>query len=229
MKIIKRNGTEVDFESSKIVNAIKGANKEVVETKRLTEEEIVSIADYIETKAKESTHNFNVEEIQDMVEDEINKRGKFELGRRYSQYRFKRALIRKGNALDEKLLSIVNYDNEDVKQENSNKNPQVVSIQRDYIAGEVSRDITNRILLDDDIVEAHNQGIIHFHDSDYFMQRMHNCGLVNLKDMFTNGTVISGNLIETPKSFSVACNVMTQIMAQVASVQHGLELRDCRG
>ena len=221
MKIIKRNGTEVDFESSKIVNAIKGANKEVVETKRLTEEEIVSIADYIETKAKESTHNFNVEEIQDMVEDEINKKGKFELGRRYSQYRFKRALIRKGNALDEKLLSIVNYDNEDVKQENSNKNPQVVSIQRDYIAGEVSRDITNRILLDDDIVEAHNQGIIHFHDSDYFMQRMHNCGLVNIKDMLEHGTVISDNLIETPKSFLVACNVITQIAAQVASVQFG--------
>ena len=221
MKIIKRNGTEVDFESSKIVNAIKGANKEVVETKRLTEEEIVSIADYIETKAKESTHNFNVEEIQDMVEDEINKKGKFELGRRYSQYRFKRALIRKGNALDEKLLSIVNYDNEDVKQENSNKNPQVVSIQRDYIAGEVSRDITNRILLDDDIVEAHNQGMIHFHDSDYFMQRMHNCGLVNIKDMLEHGTVISDNLIETPKSFLVACNVITQIAAQVASVQFG--------
>lgn len=213
MKIIKRNGTEVDFEKSKIENAIKGANKEVEGNKKLSEEEIKEIASYIEDKAVTATHNFNVEEIQDMVEDEINKRQKFELGRKYSQYRFKRASLRNHNELDDKLLSIVNYDNEEVKQENSNKNPQILSVQRDYIAGEVSRDITNRLLLDDDIVQAHKEGIIHFHDSDYFMSREHNCGLCNLQDMLDNGTVISGTMIEKPKSFSVACNVATQIIA----------------
>lgn len=221
MKIIKRNGTETDFEKSKIENAIKGANKEVEGNKKLSEEEIKEIASYIEDKAVTATHNFNVEEIQDMVEDEINKRGKFELGRKYSQYRFKRASLRNHNELDDKLLSIVNYDNEEVKQENSNKNPQILSVQRDYIAGEVSRDITNRLLLDDDIVQAHKEGIIHFHDSDYFMSREHNCGLCNLQDMLDNGTVISGTMIEKPKSFSVACNVATQIIAQVSSSQFG--------
>ena len=221
MKIIKRNGTEVDFNKHKIENAIRGANKEVEGNKKLQEEDILAIASLIEEKAKESSHNFNVEEIQDMVEDEINKRQKFELGRKYSQYRFKRAALRNHNDLDDKLLSIVNYDNEEVKQENSNKNPEIVSVQRDYIAGEVSRDITERILLDDEIVQAHKEGIIHFHDSDYFIQRIMNCGLCNLEDMLQNGTVISGTMIEKPKSFSVACNVATQIISQVASSQLG--------
>ena len=213
MKIIKRNGTETDFEKSKIENAIKGANKEVEGNKKLSEEEIKEIASYIEDKAVTATHNFNVEEIQDMVEDEINKRGKFELGRKYSQYRFKRASLRNHNELDDKLLSIVNYDNEEIKQENSNKDPQIISVQRDYIAGEVSRDISNRLLLDEDIVQAHKEGIIHFHDSDYFMTRESNCSLCNLQDMLDNGTVISGTMIEKPKSFSVACHVATQRIA----------------
>ena len=157
-----------------------------------------------------------------MVEDEINKRQKFELGRRYSQYRFKRALLRSHSELDDKLLSIVDYDNEEVKHENSNKNPEIVSVQRDYIAGEVSRDIANRLLIDEDIVQAHKEGLIHFHDSDYFVQHISNCGLCNLQDMLDKGTVISGTMIEKPKSFSVACNVATQIIAQVSSSQFGL-------
>ena len=221
MKIIKRSGAEAVFDISKILTAIDKANNEVVEADRLTPEQIREIAANIEKTCKESSRFLNVEEIQDLVEDQIMDKKAFAVARKYITYRYRRALIRKSNSTDQQILSLIECNNEEVKQENSNKNSTVNSVQRDYMAGEVSKDITKRFLLPDDIVQAHEQGIIHFHDADYFAQHMHNCDLVNLEDMLQNGTVISGTKIEKPHSFSTACNVATQIVAQVASSQYG--------
>ncbi|MCD7949494.1 MAG: anaerobic ribonucleoside-triphosphate reductase [Erysipelotrichaceae bacterium] len=221
MKIIKRNGTEVQFDEQKITAAIEKANNEVVETERLSAEDIDNMTNNVKYQCAKMTRALNVEEIQNLVEDEIMKMNAFSVARKYITYRYKRALIRKSNTTDEQILSLIECDNEEVKQENSNKNPTVNSVQRDYMAGEVSKDITKRLLLPDHIVKAHEEGIIHFHDSDYFAQHMHNCCLVNLEDMLQNGTVISETMIEKPKSFSTACNVATQIIAQVASSQYG--------
>ena len=220
MKIIKRNGSEEDFNVVKIINAVKKANNSN-DTPFLTDEQINDIADYVEYKCNKIKRAVSVEEIQDMVEDQLMAKGAFELARRYVRYRYNRSLIRKANTTDNRILSLIECNNEEVKQENSNKNPTVNSVQRDYMAGEVSRDLTRRMLLPPDIVEADKQGIIHFHDSDYFAQHMHNCDLVNLEDMLQNGTVISDTLIEKPHSFSTACNIATQIIAQVASNQYG--------
>ncbi len=220
MKIIKRNGSEEIFNIDKIVNAISKAN-EAEHQNDLTKEQIKDIAEYVEYKCNKMGRAVSVEEIQDMVENQIMSKGAFDLARRYVKYRYTRYLVRKANTTDNKILTLIECNNEEVKQENSNKNPTVNSVQRDYMAGEVSRDITNRILLPPDIVDAHKKGIIHFHDSDYFAQHMHNCDLVNLEDMLQNGTVISDTLIEKPHSFSTACNIATQIIAQVASNQYG--------
>ena len=220
MKIIKRNGSEVDFDLNKIVVAVTKANA-ACEKQELTASQIQEIAEYVEFKTVKANRALSVEEIQDIVEDQIMAQGAFEVARRYVRYRYTRSLIRKANTTDNQILSLIECNNEEVKQENSNKNPTVNSVQRDYMAGEVSKDITKRILLPQDIVEAHEAGIIHFHDSDYFAQHMHNCGLVNLEDMLQNGTVISGTMIEKPHSFSTACNIATQIIAQVASSQYG--------
>ena len=221
MKIIKRNGAEVVFDPSKIIVAVTKANESVVPSARMTEIQIKRIAEDVEMAALHMNRSLNVEEIQDMVEDQIMNQRAFDVARRYITYRYTRALVRKSNTTDEQILSLIECNNEEVKQENSNKNPTVNSVQRDYMAGEVSKDITKRILLPADIVEAHEKGIIHFHDSDYFAQHMHNCDLVNLEDMLQNGTVISGTMIEKPHSFSTACNIATQIIAQVASCQYG--------
>ncbi len=221
MKIIKRNGEEVIFNEDKIVSAIRKANDEVFDGDKLTEEQIQTISDTVTERGKGMIRALSVEEIQDFVENEIMRLGKFALARKYITYRYSRALARKSNTTDDQILSLIECNNEEVKQENSNKNPTVNSVQRDYMAGEVSKDITNRILLPLDIVRAHKEGLIHFHDSDYFAQHMHNCDLVNLEDMLQNGTVISGTLIEKPHSFSTACNIATQIIAQVASNQYG--------
>ena len=220
MRIIKRNGSEEEFNIEKIVNAVKKANNSS-DTPFLTDEQIYDIADYVEYKCNKIKRAVSVEEIQDMVEDQLMSKGAFELARRYVRYRYTRSLVRKANTTDNRILSLIECNNEEVKQENSNKNPTVNSVQRDYMAGEVSRDLTNRMLLPPDIVEADKRGIIHFHDSDYFAQHMHNCDLVNLEDMLQNGTVISDTLIEKPHSFSTACNIATQIIAQVASNQYG--------
>ena len=220
MKIIKRNGSEVDFDLNKIVVAVTKANA-ACEKQGLTASQIQEIAEYVEFKTVKANRALSVEEIQDIVEDQIMAQGAFEVARRYVRYRYTRSLIRKANTTDNQILSLIECNNEEVKQENSNKNPTVNSVQRDYMAGEVSKDITKRILLPQDIVEAHEAGIIHFHDSDYFAQHMHNCDLVNLEDMLQNGTVISGTMIEKPHSFSTACNIATQIIAQVASSQYG--------
>ena len=220
MKIIKRNGSEEMFNVDKIINAVRKANNSS-DTPFLTEEQIYDIADYVEYKCNKMKRAVSVEEIQDMVEDQLMAKGAFELARRYVRYRYNRSLIRKANTTDNRILSLIECNNEEVKQENSNKNPTVNSVQRDYMAGEVSRDLTRRMLLSPDIVEADKQGLIHFHDSDYFAQHMHNCDLVNLEDMLQNGTVISDTLIEKPHSFSTACNIATQIIAQVASNQYG--------
>lgn len=221
MKIIKRNGQEAIFDEVKITNAIIGANKEVVETERLSEEEIDNITNDIKYKCQKMKRALSVEEIQNLVEDELMKLNAFSVARKYITYRFQRALARQSNTTDDQILSLIECANEEVKQENSNKNPTVNSVQRDYMAGEVSKDLTRRILLPEDIVKAHDEGLIHFHDADYFSQHMHNCDLVNLEDMLQNGTVISETMIEKPKSFSTACNVATQIIAQVASSQYG--------
>lgn len=220
MKVIKRDKKEVEFDSTKIEAAIKKA-RNACTSSNLSDENIVDIADYITYKCKKLDHSVSVEDIQDMVEDQLMAHGEFALAKEYVKYRYNRQLVRKSNTTDEKILSLIELQNEEVKQENSNKNPTINSTQRDYMAGEVSRDLTNRILLPKDIVEAHEKGIIHFHDSDYFAQHMHNCDLVNLEDMLQNGTVISGTLIEKPHSFHTACNVATQIVAQVASAQYG--------
>ena len=221
MKIIKRSGVEVDFDINKIIEAMKKANKEVIDSEKLTDEKILELANNVSKKCKKAKYSLNVEEVQNLVEDELMNINAFNIARKYITYRYKRALIRKSNSTDEQILSLIECNNEEVKQENSNKNPTVNSVQRDYMAGEVSKDITKRFLLPEDIVKAHEEGIIHFHDADYFAQHMHNCCLVNLEDMLQNGTVISETMIEKPKSFSTACNVATQIIAQVASSQYG--------
>ncbi|ADL35648.1 anaerobic ribonucleoside triphosphate reductase NrdD1 [Butyrivibrio proteoclasticus B316] len=221
MKIIKRSGKEVDFDVSKISAAIEKANKEVTEEKRLTHGQIIDIATGVEKLCATLTRAASVEEIQDMVEDGLMRAGKFDVARKYITYRYKHALVRKSNTTDEQIMSLIECSNEEVKQENSNKNPTVNSVQRDYMAGEVSKDITRRFLLPEDVVKAHEEGLIHFHDSDYFAQHMHNCCLVNLEDMLQNGTVISETMIERPKSFSTACNIATQAIAQIASSQYG--------
>ena len=220
MKIIKRNGSEEVFDIRKIIIAITKADASS-ENRSLTEGQIEDIAEYVEFKCNKLNRAVSVEEIQDMVENQIMATGAFDLARRYVRYRYKRSLVRRANTTDNRILSLIECNNEDVKQENSNKNPAVNSVQRDYMAGEVSRDLTQRMLLPEDIVEADKEGIIHFHDSDYYAQHMHNCDLVNLEDMLQNGTVISGTMIEKPHSFSTACNIATQIIAQVASNQYG--------
>ena len=221
MKIIKRSGAEVTFDRRKIEIAVQKANLSVPETERISEDQIAVVAKTVENNCKNRHRAPSVEEIQDMVENELMELHAFALARNYITYRYTRALVRKSNTTDEQILGLIECNNEEVKQENSNKNPTVNSVQRDYMAGEVSKDLTRRILLPQDIVEAHDQGIIHFHDADYFAQHMHNCDLVNLEDMLQNGTVISGTLIEKPHSFSTACNIATQIIAQVASNQYG--------
>lgn len=221
MTIIKRNGTEVVFESEKIANAVTKANNSVSESCRMTAAQIQEITEAVTKTCEAMSHAPSVEEIQDLVERQIMEHGAFDVAKSYITYRYTRSLVRRSNTTDEKILSLIECCNEEVKQENSNKNPVVNSTQRDYMAGEVSRDITERLLLPADIVEAHKEGIIHFHDSDYFAQHMHNCDLVNLEDMLQNGTVISGTLIERPHRFSTACNIATQIIAQVASNQYG--------
>ena len=221
MKIIKRSGAEVTFDPEKIVIAVTKANESVVPSARMTPVQIKRIAEDVESAASYMNRSLSVEEIQDMVEDQIMNQRAFAVARSYITYRYTRSMARKANTTDEQILSLIECNNEEVKQENSNKNPTVNSVQRDYMAGEVSKDITRRILLPRDVVEAHDQGLIHFHDADYFAQHMHNCDLVNLEDMLQNGTVISGTLIEKPHSFSTACNIATQIIAQVASCQYG--------
>ena len=221
MKIIKRNGAEENFDISKIIMAVTKANAAVEECDRMTPRQIQRIAESVELACQELGRSAAVEEIQDMVEKQIMAHGAFEVAKAYITYRYTRSLVRRANTTDDRILSLIECNNEEAKQENSNKNPIVNSTQRDYMAGEVSRDITSRLLLPKDIVEAHEEGIIHFHDADYYAQHMHNCDLVNLEDMLENGTVITGTLIERPHSFSTACNIATQIIAQVASNQYG--------
>ena len=221
MKIIKRNGSEATFDIVKIIAAVTKANNVVSEDERLTPMQIRRIAESVENSCLSMNRALSVEEIQDLVENQIMAHGAFEVAKNYITYRYTRTLVRKSNTTDEKILSLIESNNEEVKQENSNKNPTVNAVQRDYMAGEVSKDLTARVLLPQDIVDAHNEGIIHFHDADYFAQHMHNCDLVNLEDMLQNGTVISGTLIEKPHSFSTACNIATQIIAQIASNQYG--------
>ncbi len=221
MKIIKRNGAEVQFDEKKIMTAIAKANEAVAEDFQMTPKQIERIAERVILACESLGHSPSVEEVQDLVERQIMAHGAFEVAKAYITYRYTRTLVRQSNTTDGKILSLLECNNEEAKQENSNKDPVVNSTQRDYMAGEVSRDITNRLLLPKDIVDAHNEGLIHFHDSDYFAQHMHNCDLVNLEDMLQNGTVITGTLIERPHSFSTACNIATQIIAQVASNQYG--------
>ena len=221
MKIIKRSGSEVTFDITKIMAAVSKANQEVVHSERLSDEQIQTISDNVESICEEMNRSLNVEEIQDLVENQIMNLRAFAVARKDITYRYKRALVRKSNSTDQQILSLLECNNEEVKQENSNKNPTVNSVQRDYMAGEVSKDITKRFLLPADIVDAHEQGLIHFHDADYFAQHMHNCCLVNLEDMLQNGTVISETMIEKPHSFSTACNIATQAIAQIASSQYG--------
>ena len=221
MKIIKRSGAEVEYDRNKIVVAIKKANEQVTDSKKLSDVQIASIVDDIEIECNRSGHALNVENIQDLVEDGIMRNGAYDVAKLYITYRYRHQLMRKENTTDQQIMSLLEERNEEVKQENSNKNPTVVSVQRDYMACEVSKDITRRFFLDPDICKAHDEGIIHFHDTDYFAQHMHNCDLVNLEDMLQNGTVISGTKIDRPHSFSTACNIATQIIAQVASCQYG--------
>ena len=221
MKIIKRSGTEVNFDIEKIISAIRAANLEVEEGSRLTDRQVIYAAQNVADACSNAGHTVSVEEIQDLVEDEIMRLDCYEVARHYIIYRYVQSLKRQKNTTDDKILSLIECNNEEVKQENSNKNPTVNSVQRDYMAGEVSKDLSQRVLLPQEVVDAHNEGLIHFHDSDYFAQHMHNCDLVNLEDMLQNGTVISGTLIEKPHSFSTACNIATQIIAQVASSQYG--------
>ncbi len=221
MKIIKRNKAEVDFDISKIINAVTKANAAAREAERMTPTQIMRIAESVTNQCERMNRALSVEEIQDLVEKQIMAHGAYEVAKLYITYRYTRSLVRRSNTTDDSILSLIECNNEELKQENSNKNPTVNSVQRDYMAGEVSKDITQRLLLPQDVVEAHNAGIIHFHDSDYFAQHMHNCDLVNLEDMLQNGTVISGTMIEKPHSFSTACNIATQIIAQVASNQYG--------
>lgn len=221
MKIIKRDGKEVEFNVDKIFAAIQKANEAGIGTPELTLAEVGDVTANVNKAVVELNHTTSVEEVQELVETALMKAGAYETAKRYIRYRYNRSLARRANTTDQKILNLIDCCNEEVKQENSNKNPVVNSTQRDYMAGEVSRDITERLLLPQDIVEAHKEGVIHFHDSDYFAQHMHNCSLVNLDDMLQNGTVISGTMIERPHSFATACNIATQIIAQVASNQYG--------
>lgn len=221
MKIIKRSGEEQVFDVAKIQNAISKANDTVAENLRLTQEDIKNISNYVEEHCSKAKRALGVEEVQDLVENHLMKSGHFEVARNYITYRYTRALVRKSNTTDKQILSLIDCNNEEVKQENSNKNPTINSVQRDYMAGEVSKDLCKRFLVPEDVMKAHDEGVLHFHDTDYFAQRMHNCDLVNLEDMLQNGTVISGTMIEKPHSFSTACNIATQIIAQVASNQYG--------
>ena len=221
MNVIKRNGKEVPFDITKIVNAIGKANNEVDHVHQMNDYQIRAVADNIAHKIAGYSHAANVEDIQDMVETGIMEMRGYEVAQKYVRYRYKREISRKSNTTDDGILSLIDLSNEEVKQENSNKNPVINSTQRDYMAGEISKDLTARLLLDPEIVKAHQEGLIHFHDSDYFAQHMHNCDLVNLEDMLQNGTVISQTMIEKPHSFFTACNVTTQIVAQVASNQYG--------
>ncbi len=221
MKIIKRSGAEVDYDITKIIAAVQKANESVPVAERMTQEQILKIADNVRNACEDMNRALNVEEIQDLVENQIMDLRAFGVARNYITYRYRRALVRKSNSTDEQILSLIECNNEEVKQENSNKNPTVNSVQRDYMAGEVSKDITRRFLLPQEIIEAHEKGIIHFHDADYFAQHMHNCCLVNLEDMLQNGTVISETMIERPRSFATACNIATQSIAQIASAQYG--------
>ena len=221
MKIIKRSGAEAIFDANKIAQAVKKANDSVVEAERLSHHQIAHIVEKVEKQCLAVNRSLNVEEIQDLVENAIMREQAFSVARNYVRYRYERELARTHNTTDERIKSILECNNEEVKQENSNKNPTVNSVQRDYIAGEVNKDFTRRFLLPEDIVEAHDAGIIHFHDTDYYAQHMHNCCLINLEDMLQNGTVISETMLEKPKSFSTACNIATQAIAQVASSQYG--------
>ena len=221
MKIIKRNKQEVEFDISKIIGAITKANEAAKESDRMTPKQITRIAERVTNECEKVNRALSVEEIQDLVEKQIMAHGAYEVAKLYVTYRYTRTLIRQSNTTDESILTLIECNNEELKQENSNKNPTVNSVQRDYMAGEVSKDLTKRLLLPPEVVEAHEDGRIHFHDSDYFAQHMHNCDLVNLEDMLQNGTVISGTMIEKPHSFSTACNIATQIIAQVASNQYG--------
>ena len=220
MKVIKRNGSEVDFDSNKISSAIERAMKDT-SMATMTAEDIANVTDDVVSTCVVLGRSVDVEEVQDFVERCLMKHGFYSVAQQYIRYRYEHTLARQNNATDQTILSLVEYENESVKQENSNKNPEIIPTQRDYIAGEVSKDLSKRYLLPDDVVEAHNQGIIHFHDMDYFLQHSHNCCLVNLEDMLQNGTVISGTLIEKPHSFSTACNIATQVVAQIASSQYG--------
>jgi ribonucleoside-triphosphate reductase len=221
MKIIKRSGVEVDFDLAKIIKAISNANKEVNDSDKLTDDKIVSIANTIETQIKELTYQVSVEEIQDFVELELMRNGAYVLAQRYIKYRNQRALIRQENTIDKNILSLVDGNNELIKQENSNKNPIINSTQRDYMAGEVSKDIARRYIIPEDLMQAHDEGILHIHDLDYLAQHSHNCCVFNLEDMLNNGTVISSTMIDKPKSFATACNIATQCVAQIASSQYG--------
>ncbi len=221
MRVIKRSGKEVDFDLTKIVKAIKRANKETEKRNRIDDETIVQIANSIGETCKGYNRPISVEEIQDLVEKGLKEVGSYELMKRYILYRYQQSVLRSQNVTDARILSVVNLENQEVIEENSNKDPMIIPTQRDYIAGEVSKDLTNRYLLPEDIREAHKAGIIHFHDADYFVQKSHNCDLLNLEDMLQNGTVINKTLIEKPHSFATACNIATQIMAQVASSQYG--------
>lgn len=220
-RVIKRNGQEVPFEIEKIRKAISGANEEVEGSDKISEMSLNEIVDEIEKECEKIPHAMNVESIQDIVEEAIMDEGYFEVARKYVRYRYRRELVRKNNSTDDTILSLIDSTNEEIKQENSNKNPVINSTQRDYVAGEVSKDISRRLLLPQDVIDADDAGIIHFHDKDYFMTREYNCSLINLKDMLQNGTVISGTKIDKPHSFRTACNVATQIVAQVASNQYG--------
>ncbi|MDO4384331.1 MAG: anaerobic ribonucleoside-triphosphate reductase, partial [Eubacteriales bacterium] len=221
MNVIKRNGSEVEFDIDKIIHAIEGANSQTTEKKRLTPVQIRRIAESVTVACDDLGRSPAVEEIQDMVEQAIMQHGAYEVAKQYITYRYTRSLVRQSNTTDDKILSLIECNNEEAKQENSNKNPVINSTQRDYMAGEVSRDLTKRILLPEEIIAAHEAGIIHFHDSDYYAQKEHNCDLINLEDMLQNGTVISETMIEKPHSFYTACNITTQIIAQVASNQYG--------
>lgn len=221
IRIIKRSGEEVSFNIKKIINAISKARNEVIERDKISDNIINKIAKEIESLCLSSTHTMNVEEIQDLVETKLMENNAYEIAKKYIRYRYEHELKRTKNTTDDNVLSLVENNNEEIKQENSNKNPTVISVQRDYIAGEVSKDITKRYLLPKDIIDANNVGIIHFHDMDYFITHGFNCDLINLEDMLMNGTVISGTKIDRPKSFSTACNIATQIIAQVASSQYG--------
>ena len=220
-KVIKRNGEEVIFDINKILNAIRKANNEIDPLYKMNEYQIAAVGKLVEDQIMAANHAVAVEDIQDMVERGIMEMRGYEVAQKYVRYRYTRELARKSNTTDEQIFSLINQSNEEAKQENSNKNPTINSTQRDYMAGEVSKDLTRRILLPEDIVQAHEQGIIHFHDSDYFAQKEHNCDLINLEDMLQNGTCISETKIDTPRSFYTACNITTQIVAQVASNQYG--------